>query len=218
MDEKYLQEREEFLSLAYGEIEGRRYEAAAERAHDRLGRFPGDLDAWLVVAACYVRMGRREEARDVLEKLDRIVPGWFQIAECLGDVYREEGREDEALRYYRRSLALDEAAAVRIAGKIAGLEGEREDESAGEEMPGVSAATLQTVTLADLYIRQRHLASAMEVLHNVLKQDPSNGEARERLRFVRALMSGNRNAYVLNELNRWLEKLPKRRNRVPSEA
>ena len=186
-------------------------------AHERLNRFPGDIDSWLVVAACHVRMGRLDEARYILEKLDRMVPGWFQIAECLGDLYREKGMDDEALRHYRRSLVLDEGAAVRIAAKIAALEGGTQEDSSRDEGPDLSAATLQTVTLADLYIRQRHLATAMDVLHNVLKQDPSNRDARERLRFVKALMSGNKNAYALSELNRWLEKLPKLRKKTASE-
>jgi len=217
MDESYLQEREAFLFRAHDDIDHGLYEKAVMCARERLDRFPGDIDSWLVLAACHVRTGRPDEARDILETLDRIVPGWFQISECLGDVYRAKGMDDEALRYYRRSLVLDEGAAVRIAGKIAALESGTQDDSSRDEVPDLTAATLQTVTLADLYIGQRHLATAMDVLHNVLKQDPSNRDARERLRFVKALMSGNRDAYVLSELNRWLEKLPKLRTKSASE-
>jgi hypothetical protein len=69
----------------------------------------------------------------------------------------------------------------------------------------------QTVTLAELYIRQGHLRPAEEVLEKIVGQEPQNEKAAGLLREVRGRILGKaseeRHAGVITELSRWLDNI-----------
>ena len=91
-------------------------------------------------------------------------------------------------------------------------------EDAGEtaEDAGEVPADFQTLTLAELYLRQGHLAMAEEVLEAVLKRDPRQEKAAERLDEVRAMLHPelrvSRFTPVIGELNRWLDNIGRLRS------
>jgi tetratricopeptide (TPR) repeat protein len=205
MDSEYLRDREEFLSRAYRNMEKGLLHEALALARERIARFPGDVDAWLLRAACFVMMGRLKEAETILRELNQIFPGWPQVRECLGDVLRKRGVKEEAMECYRSALDHDPHIRVRISEKIESVQAGKEEDDLSEQ--GGLSWDFQTVTLADMYIKQGHTEMAVSVLKNILKRDPENGEAREKLKFVDALRRKDGDAEVMGGLNRWLQKL-----------
>lgn len=204
MDSEYLKDREAFLYRAYTILDKGAFEEAIILAEGRIDRYPGDVDAWLVIAASSVSMGRLSEAERILRELNHILPGWPQACECLGDVLRRMGMAGEAMDYYRRALTLAPPMAERIAEKIAAIEAGREDD---ETETDEISADFQTVTLADMYLRQGHEKKAISVLKKILERDPENREVQKRLKASDFLHDDNPKTEVAGELDRWLQKL-----------
>jgi tetratricopeptide (TPR) repeat protein len=204
MDPEYLKDREAFLYRAYTMLDKGAFEEAVALAEGRINRYPGDVDAWLLIAASSVSMGRLREAEKILRELNHILPGWPQVCECLGDVLRKMGMAGEAMDYYKSTLTLDPQMAERIAEKIAAIEAGREDDET--ETDEVSA-DFQTVTLADMYLRQGDEKKAISVLKKILERDPENREAQKRLKVSDFLRDDNPKTEVVSELDRWLQKL-----------
>ncbi|MEA3471345.1 MAG: tetratricopeptide repeat protein [Thermodesulfobacteriota bacterium] len=204
MDSEYLKNREAFLYRAYTILDKGAFEEAIKLAEGRINRYPGDVDAWLVIAASSVSMGRLRAAEKILRELNHILPGWPHICECLGDVLRKMGMTVEAMDYYKSARTLAPLMAERIAEKIAATEAGREDdETEADEI----SADFQTVTLADMYLRQGDEKKAISVLKKILERDPENREAQKRLKVSDFLHDDNKNTEVIGELDRWLQKL-----------
>ncbi|MCX5850580.1 MAG: tetratricopeptide repeat protein [Deltaproteobacteria bacterium] len=211
MDARYLKEREEFLAASFRALDGGFCEDAIRHARKRIERYPGDVDAWLVIAAALTKSGKFSDAEEILSELERILPGWGQIYEFRGDLYARRGNEKEALRYYRRALAPDDVLGVRIAGKMEALERDVPPVPDGmKDAPGPVPPDFQTVTLADLYIKQGHLVQAKDILTGILARDPSHAPAKECLAEVKASLGEGGPVPVVNELQRWLGSLKKR--------
>lgn len=204
MDAEYLKDREAFLYRAYTMLDKGAFEEAVTLAEGRISSHPGDVDAWLVIAASLVSMGRLSEAERILRELNHILPGWPQVCECLGDVLRRRGKTEEARECYKSALTLTPPMAERIAEKIAAIEAGREDDETGtDEIP----TDFQTVTLADMYFRQGDEKKAIYVLRKILERDPENREAQKRLKVSDFLRDDDSKTEVVGELNRWLRKL-----------
>jgi len=204
MDSEYLKEREAFLYRAYTMLDKGAFEEALSLAEGRINHYPGDVDAWLLIAASSVSMGRLSEAERILRELNHILPGWPHVLECLGDVLRRMGMTGEAMDYYKSALALDPPMTERIAEKIAAIEAGREDD---ETETDEISADFQTVTLADMYLKQGDKKKAIAVLRKILERDPKNSEAQKRLKVSDFLRDDNPKTEVVGELDRWLQKL-----------
>jgi predicted Zn-dependent protease len=211
MDARYLKEREEFLAASFRALSGGMTGDVLGLAKKRIERYPGDVDAWLVAVAALTKSGKLKEAGEILAELGQILPGWGRIDECRGDLSARRGSAKEALGHYRRALAPDDAFGVRIAGKIEALERDLSPVPDGaKEAPGPVPPDFQTVTLADLYIKQGHLVQAKDLLTGILAKDPSHAAAKERLAQVKARLGEAGPAPVVDELHRWLGSLKKR--------
>ena len=64
--------------------------------------------------------------------------------------------------------------------------------------------------MAELYIKQGHLAQAKDMLVRILERDPAHAAAAERLAEVKALLGEKDAVPVVDELQRWLGSLKKR--------
>ncbi len=204
MDSEYLKDREAFLYRAYTMLDKGAFEEALALAEGRIHRYPGDVDAWLLIAASSVSMGRLREAERILRELNHILPGWPHVLECLGDVLRRMGMTGEAMEYYKSSLTLTPSMAERITEKIAALEAGRDDDE--PETDDISP-DFQTVTMADMYRRQGDEKKAIAVLKKILERDPENEEAQKRLKVSDFRRDDNPKTEVVSELDRWLQKL-----------
>jgi len=208
MDDLFLKEREAFLSKAESNIEISKYRHARECAEERLSRFPGDVDAWLVCAACAVREGRFAEAHTILQDLDSILPGWPHIQECLGDMFSQRGMRAEAQECYSRALHPDETLRKRIALKMGGHDNAAEEKGGEDPVGGEGeiSCDFHTIALADLYLNQGDTERACDVVKVILNDDPANREANRIMKRIATLRTPE-NAEIIRKLAQWLTKL-----------
>lgn len=218
MDAQSPQERKDFLAEVEENLQRGAFETILAISELRLKQFPGDLDAR--VAMCRVRIqqgkGKMEEARDMIREMEDLLTGLSQVYASPGDFSQEKGLVEEARSYRQKHLSGDAAQHERA---LTAGDGAQADQP-GEETPSAAErgelpderveavpTDFQTVTLAELYIRQGHFAQAKEVLEAILRQDPSQTKAAEKLLEVRTRLS--REA-VIAELSLWLERLERR--------
>jgi tetratricopeptide (TPR) repeat protein len=212
---EYEQERKDFLSQIETFFDRNELQAVLDLAEARLRRNPGDLDARIGICRVRIQQGRIDEAREMLQEMEEILAGFSRIYVSMGDIYMKNGMEDSAEAFYRKHMALNpEAPRVRDILDAAngveepqGTDAEEEVEREPEEDAGIPS-DFQTVTLAELYVRQGHFRQAEEILEKIVGHDPSQERAAQRLSEVREMI--RREAAikqaepVIAELSRWL--------------
>jgi tetratricopeptide (TPR) repeat protein len=215
MDADPREERNAFLEQTEALLKGEDWQSALVAALARLGRLPGDPDARMVLCRVRIRQGRLDEARELLGGLEGFLSGLAASHAAMGDACLERGMAEEAAAHYRKSLALDPAAApaADAAGKLRAAEERRGMETRAEaeeeaEAPAEVPPDFRTVTLAELYVRQGHLGAAEELLEEILRGEPDGKRAAGLLREVREKIRGEalakRNRRAIAELSRWL--------------
>ena len=214
MDEMELQERKSFLTQAEAYLDRNELPAVLDLAETRLKRTPGDLDARIAICRVWLLQGRLDEARDMLHEMEEIVASLSQIYVCMGDSCMKRGMREAAEDYYGKFKVLNPGAPVArdISERLKGIEELHETDEQGEtEGAAGIPADFQTVTLAELYIRQGHLRQAEELLGKIIGHDPQNEKAAGLLREVRERIlkgvSVQQDAGVIAELSRWLDNI-----------
>ncbi len=216
MGDLALGSRQSFLEGAETLLKKGDDRAALALAGARLERLPGDPDARIVICRVLILQGRPDEARAMLHEMEDLLAGLSRIYSDLGDLFLEKGMPEAARTYYRKFISLnpDTPAALEIAERIRDIPEQRgAADGTGAETEETTRVPddFQTVTLADLYIRQGHLRLAKEVLEAVLKKDPQQEGAAKRFREVRAMLGGQgadaKEAPVVSELARWLDNI-----------
>ncbi len=216
MGDLALQSRRSFLEEAEKLLENGNDRAALALAGARLERLPGDPDARIVMCRAHILQGRLDEAGQMLHEMEDFLAGLSRIYMNMGDIFLKKGMPESARTYYRKFISLnpDTPEALEIAERFRGiLEPRGSDDGAGAEAEETTRVPddFQTVTLAELYIRQGHLQLAREVLEAVLRKDPQQEEAAKRLREITETPGGKeaaaKEAPVLSELSRWLDNI-----------
>jgi tetratricopeptide (TPR) repeat protein len=215
MADDALRWRDAFLEEAEAFIAACDDETALTLAEARLLRMPGDLDARSVICRIRIRQGRMDEAGGMLREMEASLAGLSRVYASLGDAYLKQGLRESAQTAYRKCMGLNPDAPLskEIAGRLDGIAQEPGTDPEGE--PGDAAqqvpADFQTVTLAELYIRQGHLRPAAEVLETIIRKEPENEKAAALLREVgeMTLREESRQRYpsVITELSRWLDNI-----------
>jgi tetratricopeptide (TPR) repeat protein len=202
----FLEEVETFLSQGDDAT-------ALALAELRLRQIPGDMDSRIAICRVWIRQERLEEAAAMLQEMEGTLANLARVYASMGDVCLKEGLQQSAAAYYRKFIALNPASplAQEIAGRLAAIEApqgtdaERDDEEDAAQVP----SDFQTVTLAELYIRQGHLRAAAEVLESIIRKDPGQEKAAALLRDVWEMIfkeeSGKGSPEVVAELSRWLD-------------
>jgi tetratricopeptide (TPR) repeat protein len=214
MDEMDLQERKSFLAQAEAYIDRNELRAVLDLAEARLKRTPGDLDARMTICRVWLLQGRIDEARDMLHEMEDILASLSQIYVCMGDICMKKGMREVAEDYYGKFKVLnpDAPLARDMSERLKGIEELHETDEEGDAEGDAGIPTdFQTVTLAELYIRQGHLRPAEEVLEKIIGQDPQNEKAAGLLQEVRERLlkgaSAQQYAGVIAELSRWLDNI-----------
>ena len=209
-----LQERKSFLTQAEAYIDRNELPVVLDLAEERLKRTPGDLDARMTICRVWLLQGRIDEARDMLNEMEDILASFSRIYACMGDICMKKGMKDSAEIYYRKFMFLNPGVPLSkdVTERLSGIEELHATDAEGGTEGDVQIPTdFQTVTLAELYIRQGHLRPAEEVLEKIIGQDPQNEKAAVLLQEVRERLlkgaSAQQYAGVVAELSRWLENI-----------
>lgn len=208
-----MQSRQSFLGAAEALLDGGDEGAALALAKERLAALPGDPDARMVACRVLIGQGRDEEAKAALAELEELVSSLGRLYREMGDRLFAKGMTDGAGIYYRRFAALSpEAPAVQeIADRIRDFPPAEDRKESGAEEAVEVPEDFQTVTLAELYIRQGHGDMAKEVLRAILRKDPGQERALRMLGEIGGNTGGDKRdqkeAPVIAELTRWLDNL-----------
>lgn len=217
-----LQSRKEFLDEAEIYLERGLPDRAIALAEERLDRFPGDVDARIILGSSLIKNGKADEALEVLKSVEDDIIKWSNVFECLGDLYQERGFDEKAIKYYQSFVSLnpDPAIAKDVFAKLDYLTSSAaQDDLISEETENSIeqhvSPDFYTITLAELYKKQGHLETANNILKEILKADPGNIKASEMLNDLKASLeaektkslSEQKRVLVINELNKWLENL-----------
>ncbi len=205
MADDALREREAFREQTEAFLAAGDNETALAAAETRLLRMPGDLDARGLICRVRIRQGRLEEAEALLRDMEHSLAALSRVYAALWDAYRSLGLEEKAeaaLGRYR-ALNTDTAPAPEDApGAIA------EPEPAAEGAAAVPS-DFQTVTLAELYIRQGHIGAAAELLGAIAGREPGNDRAVQLLAEVQETLhrqeAERHSRVVIGKLSRWLD-------------
>jgi tetratricopeptide (TPR) repeat protein len=193
-------------------------ETALALAEARLLRMPCDPDARSVICRVRIRQGRLDEAEEMLGAMEASLASLSKVYASLGDAYLSRGMQESAQAYYRKFLSLNPGAPLSplISDRLTGIAEGREIDPEGEagettEVP----SDFQTVTLAELYMRQGHLRPAAEVLEAIIRKEPGQEKAAALLDGVKEMILREelRQRYprVIDELSRWLDNIGRMR-------
>jgi tetratricopeptide (TPR) repeat protein len=214
MGDNDLQGREAFQEEVEAFLNQGDDATALALAELRLKRMPGDMDARIAICRVWIRQGKLEEATAILREMEGTLANLSRIYASMGDVCLKEGLQQSAVTYYRKFISLnpDSPQTREIVERLAAIEmspetGARREEEEAAQVP----SDFQTVTLAELYIRQGHLRPAAEVLESIIQKDPGQEKAAVMLREVWEMIyreeSGQKSPEVLAELSRWLDNI-----------
>ena len=214
MDENNRQERKSFLSQVEAYLGRNEVLAVLNLAQARLKRTPGDLDARIMICRVWLLQGRLDEARDMLNEMEEILASFSHVYACMGDICMKRGMREAAEDYYGKFKVLNPGAPLvrDMSERLKGIEElhETDEEGETEEAAGIPS-DFQTVTLAELYIRQGHFRPAEEVLDKIIGEDPQNEKAAALLTEVREQLrrevSAQPDAAAIAELSRWLDNI-----------
>jgi tetratricopeptide (TPR) repeat protein len=214
MGDNDLQERNAFLKEVETFLNQGDDETALALAELRLKRMPGDMDARIAICRVRIRQEKLDEAKAMLQEMEGTLAGLSQIYVSMGDGCLKEGMQESAQTFYRKFISLnpDSPMSREISERLTAIEAPQGTDAGREEEDAARVpADFQTVTLAELYIRQGHLRLAAEVLEAIIRKDPAQEKAASMLREVWEMIfreeSGQRNAVVIAELSRWLNNI-----------
>ncbi len=219
MRDNDLQGRNAFLEEVEALLKQGDEETALTRAESRLKQMPDDTDARIAICRILIKQGRLDEAKDLLQKIEGAIAGLSRIYASMGDVCLKEGMPESAQTFYQKFISLnpDSPMSRAISEKIEAIEAPQGADAEKEEEDSLRAPSdFQTVTLAELYIRQGHLRQAAEVLEAIISKDPQQEKAAAMLREVWDMIyreeSGKKNTEVIAELSRWLDNIGRLRS------
>ena len=218
MDEMDLRERKSFLTEMEAYLGRNELRAVLNLAEARLKQTPGDLDARIAICRVWLLQGRLDEAREMLNEMEEILASLSQIYACMGDICIKKGMKDSAETFYRKFMFLNPGVPLPkdVTERLSGIEELHATDAEGGTEGGTEGdveipTDFQTVTLAELYIRQGHLRQAEELLDKIIGHDPQNEKAAGLLQEVRERVlkgaSAQQYAGVSAELSRWLDNI-----------
>ena len=224
MNEIMLSEKEDFLSKADSCLDQGLYNRAQDLAMDWLSRFPGDAEARIIACHACTRMGKLDKVNNILREVDETILGMSRIYARMGDICRQSGLNQEAITFYRKFVTINPNAPLtsEVEEKLASLLNFPEETGLSlpddGRLPKHPVPSLQTVTMAELYLKQGHPDMAIEVLEAILGKDESNQRAQILLKNIRKGMDvpperpGRKSIEVIRELKRWLTNIQRIRS------
>lgn len=213
-------EKEFFIKKAESLLRQGLYQEAQDFALNWLDRFPGDAESRAILCQAWTRLGKLDKVTQLLQEVEEEILGMSLIYAKMGDIFQRSGLNGEALTFYRKFIAMNPHAALakEIAEKIAVLSSginELPAPSEEREEPRQKMPALQTVTMAELYLKQGHGEMAREILEGIINKDRTNQRALALLRKITGAGEtlgddkklSQRQEAIIGELNRWLQNI-----------
>lgn len=214
MDQNDPRENQQFLAETEECLGRNELQAALKLAQERLEKRPGDLEARIVICRVQLLQGSLDEAREMLTETEQIIERLAEVYAAIGESCLKRGMREAAEGYYEKFRRLHPGAppVPNISNWFGEDQVPHETEGEGEtEGAAPVPPDFQTVTLAELYIRQGHFQLAEELLEKILVGDPQNGKADALLTEVREKLRGTVSAPpdtgVVAELSQWLDNI-----------
>jgi len=207
----------DFRRQAHAYLANGQYSLSLNLAKERLIANPDDIPATVIACRSCLGMDNVEDARNFLARLDPVNSEFSQLFKNFGDFYLQQGDGGQARIFYKKSAALspddmDHATALTPVDDSSADDGP-EDDGHQDRRPDLGA-DFQTLTMANLYLRQGHHEGAREILEAILAREPSHKEAQQRMEEVLALLNVkisdlpiDKKNLVVHELSRWLNNL-----------
>lgn len=209
-------------------LDENRHEEAVKMAEAWRAKSPGDVEAIIMLCQGLLRLGRLERLQGLLREVDETIGGLSRVYLRLGELCRISGLSAESANFMNKYNALTAAISPEGNGRLPDATSEVvNDEEVTEDETVDISPEFYTVTLADLYIRQGHLAQAREVLASILAKEPGNEQASTKLTELDNLMTAGGvnveperveadvipvNAAIISELEGWLARLDRLRS------
>jgi tetratricopeptide (TPR) repeat protein len=218
-NKQFEEDRLIFVNQLESLLHQKKLQEALSMAEERLSRLPFDIDARSFIHLTLIEMGKIEESRDILHKLEKDVAKLAFVYLRAADAYREKELNQDAVLCYQRFLSLNPLSeqSGEVADKIAVLQkketlADEVDESGDADMPNPE---FYTITLADLYMKQGHWKMAADILKEIIRREPFNAQAIAKLATVNTTLllksSPGRGVTSTNDLIKtlscWLENI-----------
>ena len=169
-----------FAPLADAYRKAGRLKEAILLCRDGLGRYPHYFTARLILAKALLADGNEEGALAELTALVAQAPDNVQCHRLLAGLYRRRGNPDRAIEHLEQVVAMDPAdREARIALDL--LKGALPDGTGHGLKRLLEDDTFVTATFGNLCLQQGFLEDAAQIFVRMLRKDPENREARERL-------------------------------------
>ncbi len=166
----------ELIQQAGDLINHEEYEQAAGNLEKALAREPGIPQARLLLSTCYTELGRRAEAKKILDEILKEDPNSVQALIGLANILLEEGRADDVVALGEKALSIDNrnTQAYTLIGEVymARMEHEKARpylEKAVEIQPKM---TRNVLNLAVCLIGLKEYERAEQLLRQVLQDYP----------------------------------------------
>lgn len=216
MTDHNITERKIFLSKADLFLEQGLYQSALDLAELRSDRFPEDIDAKIIKCRALIKMGIFDKAKELLDEMEDTIHSLSKMFECIGNIFQKTGLLKESATFYPNFM-------LTSPNKSNGLTTKPDVVSDDINRDLQIGANFYTLTLAELYIKQSHFETALNILKEIIKNDPKNQKAAERLKDIEQKLNGKQEnkilclqgqARLIDELTKWLKNI----NRIRSYA
>ncbi|HXB97595.1 MAG TPA: tetratricopeptide repeat protein, partial [bacterium] len=156
-----------------------------------LERHPTYTTARAVLGRNYLDLGKLDEAASEFRQIEVADPENIMAHRMLGQIFLEKGQYAEAIARQQRVLALDpdDTTAQELLQEALKQAKQHESSPKAAAAPAAPAPAgqsdqMQTLKVADIYIKKGAFDEAAEVLQEVLAADPSNALAQQKLKEV----------------------------------
>jgi thioredoxin-like negative regulator of GroEL len=184
-----MEDIKQFIQTCKSLLESGSYEDVIQVAHDRLESCPDDLEALLFLAESSLLKGDSGEARSMLDRIClRLLP-LSRAFKLFGDACYKDNPV-MAKDCYRKYIAMNPESEdlMQIQALLDA------DPAGGSDELNQG---FRTLTMASLMVKQGHTDTAMEILAEILSNDPENNQALDMAEKIK----------VIRELDRWRKNL-----------
>jgi len=181
-------------------------EQAEHKCSSMLITHPRDINILGLHGAILLKLGRTDDAQQVLLKAIAMEPGFAKPYEDLGRLFLIRNEPEQAARHFSQAIELDGSEASAYSGLASALAklGRADEAKAAHQQFLELSPVASTLLEADQLLREGDGARAEELCNQLLGRDPENTEV---LRMLARIASDDEKYIVAERLLRRIIKL-----------